>query len=158
MHEAYKDHIHNFMELVCSEKNKSTIADTLSEGAHLNKTIYNENVRKNRLILLQLIEVTLFLGKQELAFRGHDKRSTSSNQGNFHEVFNLFIKRNDELLSHYNKISNVFTEQSKTIQNEIIYCVYKYVLDVIKSEINDAFFFLLYQMILLTLLKNHSVQ
>jgi len=141
MHEASKDHIHNFMGLVRLEKNKSTIADALSEGARLNKTIYNENVRKNRLILLQLIEVTLLLGKQELAFRGHDERSTSSNQGNFREVFNLLIKRNDELLSHYNKISNVFTGQSKTIQNEIIYCVYEYILDVIKSEINDAFFF-----------------
>lgn len=83
----------------------------------MNKTIYNENVRKNRLILLQLIEVTLLLGKQELAFRGHDERSTSSNQGNFREVFNLLIKRNDELLLHYNKISNVFTGQSKIIQN-----------------------------------------
>jgi len=137
----HTDHIHNFMGLVRLEQNKSTIADALSEGARLNKTIYNENVRKNRVILLQLIEVTLLLGKQELAFRDHDERSTSSNQGNFREVFNLLIKRNDELLSHYNKISNVFTGQSKTIQNEIIYCVYEYVLDVIKSEINDAFFF-----------------
>uniref|UniRef100_A0A2S2QDR4 Uncharacterized protein n=1 Tax=Sipha flava TaxID=143950 RepID=A0A2S2QDR4_9HEMI len=123
MHETSKDHIHNFMGLVCLKKNKSTIADTLSERARLNKTIYNENVRKNRLILLQLIEVTLMLRKQELAFRSHDERSTSSNQGNFRKVFNLLIKRNDELLSHYNKISNVFTGKSKTIQNEIIYCV-----------------------------------
>ncbi|CAI6369486.1 unnamed protein product [Macrosiphum euphorbiae] len=114
MHETSKDHIHNFMGLIRLEKNKSTIiADALNEGARLNKTIYNENVRKNRLILLHLIEVTLLLGKQELAFRGHDERSASSNQGNFCEVFNLLIKRNDELLLHYNKISNVFTGQFK---------------------------------------------
>jgi len=138
MHEASKDHIHNFMGLVRIEKNKSTIADALNEGARLNKTIYNENVRKNRLILLQLIEVTLLLGKQELAFRGHNGRSTSSNQGNFREVFHLLIKRNDELQLHYNKISNVFTGQSKTIQNEIIHCVYEYVLE---SEISDVSFF-----------------
>ncbi|XP_008182866.1 uncharacterized protein LOC103309370 [Acyrthosiphon pisum] len=119
MHETSKDHIHNYMGLVRLEKNKSTIADALNEGA----------------------QVTLLLGKQELAFRGHDERSTSSNQGNFREVFNLLIKRNDELLLHYNKISNVFTGQSKTIQNEIIHCVYEYVLDVIKSEISDVSFF-----------------
>jgi hypothetical protein len=44
-------------------------------------------------------------------------------------------------LSHYEKISNVFIGQSKTIQNEIIYCVYEYTIDVIKSEINDINFF-----------------
>lgn len=56
-------------------------------------------------------------------------------------MFNLLIKRNDELLLHYNKISNVFIGQFKTIQNEIIHCVYEFVLDVIKSEINDVFSF-----------------
>lgn len=70
-----------------------------------------------------------------------DECSTSSNQGNFREIFNLLIKRNDELLSHYNKISNVFTGQSKTIQNEIIHCVYEYVLEVNKSKIDDSLFF-----------------
>lgn len=58
MHEASKDHTHNFIRLVRLEKNKSTIVDALSEGSRSNKTIYNENVRKNRLILLKLIEVT----------------------------------------------------------------------------------------------------
>ena len=57
MHEGSKDHIHTFIGLVRLEKNKSTIVDALNEGARLNKTIYNENVRKNRLILLQLIEL-----------------------------------------------------------------------------------------------------
>ncbi|CAI6358720.1 unnamed protein product [Macrosiphum euphorbiae] len=119
MHEASKDHIHKFMELVRLEKNRTTIADALHKCA----------------------QVTLLLGKQELAFIGHDERSTSSNQDNFREVFNLLIKRNDELLLHYNKFSNVFTGQSKTIQNEIIHCVYEYVLDVIKSETNDVSLF-----------------
>lgn len=140
LHEMSTNHINNFMGVVRLEKNKSTIVDALHEGARLNKTIYNENVRKNRLILLQIIEVVLLLGKQELAYRGHNESSTSLNQGNFREIFNLLIKRNDELLSHYNKISSVFTGQSKTIQNEVIQCVYEYVMDVINSEISDTSF------------------
>lgn len=72
MHEASKAHINNFMGLIRLEKNKSSIVDALNEGARLNKMFHNENVKKNRLVLLQLIEVVLLLGKQELAFRGHD--------------------------------------------------------------------------------------
>lgn len=140
-HEASKDHINNFIGLVRLEKNKETIIDALNEGSRLSKILYNDNVRKNRLLLLQIIEVVILLGKQELAFRGHDESTLSNNQGNFREMFNLFIKQNAELLSHYEKISNVFTGQSKTIQNEIIHCVYEYIIDVIKSEINDIHFF-----------------
>ncbi|CAI6354647.1 unnamed protein product [Macrosiphum euphorbiae] len=140
-HEASKDHINNFIGLVRLEKNKGTIIDALNEGSRLSKILYNDNVRKNRLVLLQIIEVVILLGKQELAFRGHDESTLSIIQGNFREMFNLLIKQNAELLSHYEKISNVFTGQSKTIQNEIIHCVYEYIIDVIKSEINDIHFF-----------------
>lgn len=48
MLECIKEYIQNFMGLVCLEKNKSTNADTLNEEALLNKTIYNEHLRKNR--------------------------------------------------------------------------------------------------------------
>lgn len=92
-------------------------------------------------MLLKIIEVVILLGKQELAFRGHDESTLSINQGNFREMFNLLIKQNTEFLSHYEKISNVFTGQSKTIKNEIIHCVYEYIINVIKSEINDIHFF-----------------
>lgn len=141
MHEASKDHINNFMGLVRLEKNKNTIVDALNEGARLCKTVYNENVRKNRLVLSKIIDVVLLLGKQEMAFRGHDESSTSINKGNFREVFNLVIQQNEQLFSYYNNMSNVFTGQSKTIQNEVIHCIYKYILDDIKSDINDIIFF-----------------
>lgn len=140
-HEASKDHINNFIGVVRLEKNKETIIDALNEDSRLTKIMYNENVRNNRLVLLQIIEVVILLGKQELAFRGHDESSSFLNQGNFREIFNLLIKQNDELLFHYEKISNVFTGQSKTMQHEIIHCVYEYIIDNIKSEINDIQFF-----------------
>ncbi|KAJ8873849.1 hypothetical protein PR048_024685 [Dryococelus australis] len=38
---------------------------------------HNENVKKNRHILGRLLDVTCFLAKQELAFRGHDGSSNS---------------------------------------------------------------------------------
>jgi hypothetical protein len=96
----------------------ASVADALQEHANVNKILYNENVRKNRLLATYLIDVTLLLGKQELAFRGHDETEISVNQGNFREIFQCLIKCNVESAEHASKFSNIFTGQSKTIQNE----------------------------------------
>jgi hypothetical protein len=119
----------------------ASVADALQEHANVNKILYNENVRKNRLLATYLIDVTLLLGKQELAFRGHDETEISVNQGNFREIFQCLIKRNVELAEHASKLSNIFTGQSKTIQNEFIFCVSQYLKEFIYNEISNAIFF-----------------
>jgi hypothetical protein len=121
----------------------ASVADALQEHANVNKILYNENVRKNRLLATYLIDVTLLLGKQELAFRGHDETEISVNQGNLREIFQCLIKPNVELAEHASKLSNIFTGQSKTIQNELIFCVSQYLKEFIYNEI----FFLLLPMI-----------
>lgn len=143
MHEASKEHIKNFMGVVRFEQNKATIQDALRENASLNLILFNENVRKNRLLISYLIDVTLTLGKQELPFRGHDESLESFNRGNFKEVFKCLIKRNQDLTEHCEKFNTIFTGQSKTIQNELIFCIHEYLTDFIKNEVNDkeCFFF-----------------
>lgn len=110
----------------------------MKENASLNKILYNENVRKNRLLLSYLIDVTITLGKQDLAFRGHNETTESSNRGNFKEIFACLIKRNAELTDHCTKFKHIFTGQSKTIQNELIDCIHEYIREHIKKEINDT--------------------
>lgn len=143
MHEASKEHIKNFMAVVRLEQNRATIQDALRDNARLNLILFNENVRKNRLLISYLIDVTLTLGKQELPFRGHDESLESLNRGNFKEVFKCLIKRNQDLTEHSEKFSNIFTGQSKTIQNELIFCIHEYLTDFIKNEVTDkeCFFF-----------------
>lgn len=141
LHNDSKEHIKNLMGLKRIERNASTIVDALQEQASLNKIVYNENVRKNRQLLTYLIDVTLLLGKQELAFRGHDESTNSANRGNFKEVFEFIIKRNAELMEHAETIKHVFTGQSKTVQNELISCCEEYLNDFIKNEIKLAKFF-----------------
>jgi hypothetical protein len=140
-HEGSSEHLKNCMGLKRIQKNTATVADVLEEHANVNKILYNENVRKNRLLVTYLIDVTLLLGKQELAFRGHDKTETSVNQGNFREIFQCLIKRNVELVEHASKFSNIFTGQLKTIQNEFIFCVSQYLKEFIYNEISNANFF-----------------
>lgn len=108
MHNNSKDHIHSHIALKLMKKNKNTIKDALEENAALSKKLFNDNVRKNRLILEHLIDVTILLAKQELAFHGHDERNTSANRGNFKEIFNMVIKRNSELNEHLKTIGNIF--------------------------------------------------
>jgi hypothetical protein len=91
--------------------------------------------------LTYLIDVTVTLAKQELAFRGRDESNNSFNTGNFKEIFNLLIKRDSEIQAHIKKIGGVFTGLSKTIQNDLIECVADFVRIKIREEITSAMFF-----------------
>ena len=51
----------------------------LDEHCCNHTTAHNNKVRQNREILKRLINVVTFLGKQELAFRGHDESKDSEN-------------------------------------------------------------------------------
>jgi len=44
---------------------------------------HNETVKQNRFVIERLIDVVCFLGKQELAFRGHFEDESSDNKGNY---------------------------------------------------------------------------
>ncbi len=77
-HETSEEHLH------CLEKWK-----TLAAGLRLHNTIDAENIalidieqKKWRDILHRLLDVTLFLAKQNLAFRGHNEDSSSLNKVN----------------------------------------------------------------------------
>jgi hypothetical protein len=77
-HEASKDHLQNCLSLKRLEKNAPTIGDALEAHGALSIKLYNEEVRKNQILLTYLIDVTVTLAKQELAFRGRDESNNSS--------------------------------------------------------------------------------
>jgi hypothetical protein len=51
--------------------------------------IHNPKVTENRETLGRLIDITIYLGTQELAFERHNKNENSFNQGNFREFAKL---------------------------------------------------------------------
>jgi hypothetical protein len=69
----------NILSLKRLENNATTIKDALTEHSALSIKLYNEEVRKNRILLSYLIDVTVTLAKQELAFRGHDEKDRRIN-------------------------------------------------------------------------------
>uniref|UniRef100_A0A3B1J2E9 DUF4371 domain-containing protein n=1 Tax=Astyanax mexicanus TaxID=7994 RepID=A0A3B1J2E9_ASTMX len=111
----------------------------LNEQRRRETEMHNERVRKNREILKRLIDCVIFLGKQELPFRGHDEGRVSANLGNYLELLS-FLAEYDKDLHYHLSTSKVFTGTSGTIQNDLINVVAEVIGKSIKDEIKDAAF------------------
>jgi len=55
--------------------------------------LHNVKVRENREILKDLINVSCFPAKQQLAFSSNDESSISSNRGNYVELYILLLRK-----------------------------------------------------------------
>jgi len=138
-HESSKEHIHSYLGIKRLENNSVTIIDAVNEHSALFKKKFNENVRLNRLFMESLIDIVLFLGKQELSFRGHNESINSLNKGNFRELLDMFLNRSSlEIQNHYKTIKPLFSGVSNTIQNDIILCISDYLSNCVVNEIKKC--------------------
>ena len=109
----------------------------LNEQARMATELHNEKVKKNRQILMTLIDSVIFLGKQELPFRGHDESRESTNKGNYVELLQFVAERDKDF--HYHLSTNkVFTGTSGKIQNDLITAIADVLVNEIKEEIKKA--------------------
>ncbi|XP_026819140.1 zinc finger MYM-type protein 1-like [Rhopalosiphum maidis] len=115
------------------------IEHALSEGRRLAAIKHNENVGVNRRILTRLIHVICFLGKQEIAFRGHNEDSSSINKGNYLELLDL-LSREEQLLREHFMSNSVFKGTSSDIQNDLISCITSVLKTKISNELQKANF------------------
>lgn len=140
-HEASNEHFQNL------EKWK-----TLEIRLRLNSTIdhtsqqqMNTEKKKWKDLLTRLLDITLFLAKQNLAFRGHDECSTSSNRGNFLELVNLLSKYDAVLKEHLLNLEQCSSQKisylSPDIQNEFISVLSNHVKSKLVEEIKSATYF-----------------
>nr|CAI5849736.1 unnamed protein product [Callosobruchus analis] len=97
---------------------KQNIATSIYSARKTAIISYNNQVRENRNNLKKLIDITIYLAGQDLAFRGHNESSESYNRGNYKELVSLFEKYDDNFNKFIN--NNVFSGTSKTIQNDLI--------------------------------------
>ncbi|XP_022160727.1 uncharacterized protein LOC111026843 [Myzus persicae] len=107
----------------------------------------HQQVLENRARLKPIIETIAFLGRQNIAIRGHrddgslfdDSDTPSENKGNFRELLNFRISAGDETLkNHLLTTQSRATYISKTTQNELIFImgnlILKKVLDRVKQS------------------------
>ena len=103
-------------------------------------------IKKNREILVPIVDGIIYCGRQNIALRGHRDDSKNydddGNSGNFQELLKYGIRRGDKVLAdHFRNAPKNATYRSKTVQNEIIDCCYDHIIDVISTEITEAKFF-----------------
>ena len=110
---------------------------------------YNEEVKQNREMLKNIVNAVLYLGRQEMAFRGHDESSTSLNQGNYRELLksygkldSVFDRRLHGRLQEAERCESggVFTGVSSDVQNDVIECIDSVIEDQINKEVRECQF------------------
>lgn len=135
VHSSSKEHIDNAM--AHKTFGRVRIDEALDHAREVAKTNHNLMVTKNREGLRTLIEVVCYLGSHGLGLRGHDERKDSNNRGNYKDLCS-FVALRDNSFNEFLTKSNVFTGTSSSIQNEIIECVGKYMLQEIAKEVEEA--------------------
>ncbi|XP_071035341.1 zinc finger MYM-type protein 1-like [Parasteatoda tepidariorum] len=136
-HENSESHLQSVVDLY--NFGKQRIDELIVTTLKVNNNLHNQKVKKNREVLKRLIDVTCFLAKQELPFRGHNEKTSSLNQENYVETLNL-LKLYDPVLAEQFENSTVFKGISNDIQNELISIISEELIETIKQEIEEADF------------------
>ncbi|XP_061469367.1 zinc finger MYM-type protein 1-like [Rhineura floridana] len=143
-HETSEEHLH------CLEKWK-----TLAAGHRLHKTIDAETIafmemekKKWRDVLHRLLDITLFLAKQNLAFRGHKEDESSLNKGNFLELVEMLSKYDPVLKEHLMRLKQSTCKLKVSVsylppktQNEFISALANHVKEMLVMDIKSAKYF-----------------
>ncbi|KAL4101261.1 hypothetical protein QTP88_021281 [Uroleucon formosanum] len=126
-HQNADFHKTNLTKMVAYKTNKQSgsIMAKLSD-AHRNQ------IAGNRAYMAQLIEIVVYLGKQDVAFRGHSEKC------NFKELCNVFSKCIPNFKSCYDRKIN---HTSWKVQEEIIQISADYAREKIIKEITNTGFF-----------------
>ncbi|XP_042455096.1 zinc finger MYM-type protein 1-like [Zingiber officinale] len=94
--------------------------------------------------LTATLDVTRFLLKQGLPFRGHDESLSSSNKGNFLELIEWYTQRNDEVAKTMNENALGNNQmKSPTVQKDLTRACAAEVTNVILNDIKDNIFSLM---------------
>ena len=128
----------------------SAFLDCYSNPSQAIDTVLVSEARKrmeaNKKVISSLLKIVLLCGKQGIAFRGHhddcfnweDTEYEHSNPGNFIELV-CFRAETDNILSEHLKNSPRNARYtSKTIQNELIEVVGKYICNEIIAEVKKS--------------------
>ncbi|KAK0138849.1 Zinc finger MYM-type protein 1 [Merluccius polli] len=104
-----------------------------------------EERQRNREIMRRLIDITLYLARQNGAFRGQNESNTSLNKGNFLELVQL-LSNYDSIKMHLDHINKIHSKQktahvsllSNRTQNDIISAFATYVRGESLKEMDES--------------------
>jgi len=88
--------------------------------------------------MTRLIDISLFLVKGGLAFRGHDEKKDSFNQGNFKELVKLLSKYDSMLHTHLQNGKQIAQYLIIYIQNDMITSLHTVLLKKDKFDVENT--------------------
>ena len=141
------EHEHSEIHKECIEKWKEfAMRLQLQQTVDKNMQKHIDKERKKwKAILESVVDVTLFLSKQNLPFRGHREAFESNNQGNFLETVKFLVTYSPVLSKHLCDIRTskkmTTTYLSPTIPNELVLLLSKKVKNIILQEVREAKYF-----------------
>lgn len=130
--------------LTCYHNPKTDVMSQVNEK-------YLAEILENRARLKPIVESIIFLGRQNIAFRGHrddgnlnmfmknNNEKSTVNEGNFKALLTFRVKSGDtDLEKHLINTSSRATYISKTTQNDIISCCGKEITDKIIKNVKES--------------------
>ena len=128
-------------EKAISRRTQTPINVQLSEAEALNASRKEQEKKENREIAAVIFDVVRHIALQNEAFRGHDEKSTSLNQGKFLEEIKFLAKYHTPLQKWLNSHPDNVSWLSNDIQNEMIGIISDNVLETIKEEVKKSRFY-----------------
>lgn len=103
-------------------------------------------IATNRQIILELIDIILFLARHNLSFRGHNEQwSNPLSRGNFKDLIILMSKNSVPLSEHITKLKSRGRQELSFIswerQNQLIECIAKDISTTIQYQVKNTRFF-----------------
>jgi len=136
-HESFNDHVQSVLSRALYESHNRIDAQII-QGSNI-------QVSENREILRVIIDSLIFIARQNIALRGHDESTFSTNQGNFLELIKMFAKYHPTLQHHLNTIEqhkrNRLTFLSHDTQNKLLSILSNIVRSTILDEVKKAVIF-----------------
>ena len=123
-----------FREYQMAKKHDTSIANQLN-------TQHKKVIGDNRHHLKSIIETILVCARQNVALRGHNEGSDSSNAGNFIYFLNLLGKHDKIVHDHLTSAPKNAKYTSPDIQNDLIKIMVETIRKKISDEINEAGFY-----------------
>ena len=106
--------------------------------------LLRQQIETNRNILSSLFKTVILCGRNNIALRGHrdDGPTTSNSKGNFKSLLHFRVNSGDETLQqHLSNAPRNATYTSKTVQNEMITTIGRYILDKLSAEVKESKYF-----------------
>ena len=116
---------------------KVNILSAIDAGYRRSIIKHNKLVDRNRQALNRIINCIKFCGFRELPLRGHDEMEGSANRGVFLDLVTYTANLEYAFRDHLEKY-NVIKNTLKSIQNDLLSCMFKVYSEEITREIKNS--------------------